>query len=60
MSLTGFLFGNVDEEGHLSDNELDDELRNTLGGEDANSYLSGILLGSALFSDGAAKRGGED
>ncbi|KAJ2583257.1 hypothetical protein GGH95_001096 [Coemansia sp. RSA 1836] len=59
MSLTGFLFGNVDEEGHLSDNELDDELRNTLGGEDANSYLSGIL-GSALFSDGAAKQGGED
>ncbi|KAJ1662604.1 hypothetical protein GGF38_003309, partial [Coemansia sp. RSA 25] len=45
--------------GHLSDNELDDELRNTLGGEDANSYLSGIL-GSALFSDGAAKQGGED
>ncbi|KAJ2742241.1 hypothetical protein GGI20_004621 [Coemansia sp. BCRC 34301] len=59
MSLTGFLFGNVDEEGHLSDNELDDELRNTLGGEDANSYLSGIL-GSALFSEGAAKRGDDD
>ncbi|KAJ2877644.1 hypothetical protein IWW38_006526, partial [Coemansia aciculifera] len=59
MSLTGFLFGNVDEEGHLSDNELDDELRNTLGGEDANNYLSGIL-GSALFSDGVSKRGNDD
>ncbi|KAJ2005233.1 hypothetical protein GGI04_002322 [Coemansia thaxteri] len=55
MSLTGFLFGNVDEEGHLSDNELDDELRNTLGGEDTNDYLTGIL-GSALFSDGHAKQ----
>ncbi|KAJ2402396.1 hypothetical protein GGF41_007573, partial [Coemansia sp. RSA 2531] len=55
MSLTGFLFGNVDEEGHLSDNELDPELRNTLGGEEANEYLSGIL-GSALFSEGAPNK----
>ncbi|KAI9505260.1 hypothetical protein GGI25_002171 [Coemansia spiralis] len=50
MSLTGFIFGNVDEEGNLSDNELNDELRETLGGEEAGDYLSGIL-GSSLFSD---------
>ncbi|KAJ1952474.1 hypothetical protein GGI12_006236, partial [Dipsacomyces acuminosporus] len=55
MSLTGFLFGNVDEEGRLSDTELDDELRNTLGGEEANEYLTGIL-GSSLFSDTADKK----
>ncbi|KAJ2685403.1 hypothetical protein IWW39_004292 [Coemansia spiralis] len=59
MSLTGFLFGNVDEEGHLSDNELDSELRNTLGGEDTNEYLSGIL-GSALFSEGAPTKRDDD
>ncbi|KAJ2817270.1 hypothetical protein GGI24_005455, partial [Coemansia furcata] len=59
MSLTGFLFGNVDEEGHLSDNELDPELRNTLGGEEANEYLSGIL-GSALFSEGAPNKQDDD
>ncbi|KAJ2716973.1 hypothetical protein H4R23_005384, partial [Coemansia sp. Cherry 401B] len=50
MSLTGFLFGNVDEEGNLSDTELDNELRNTLG--DGGGYLSNVL-GSGIFSDSA-------
>ncbi|KAJ2805145.1 hypothetical protein H4R20_002208 [Coemansia guatemalensis] len=54
MSLTGFLFGNVDDEGNLSDNELDPELRNTLG--DSENYLSGIL-GSSLFSDSGDAKG---
>ncbi|KAJ2157128.1 hypothetical protein GGF46_004718 [Coemansia sp. RSA 552] len=53
MSLTGFLFGNVDEEGKLSDTELDPELRDTLGGGDS-SYLSNVL-GSSLFSDTSAE-----
>ncbi|KAI8320429.1 hypothetical protein GQ54DRAFT_298684 [Martensiomyces pterosporus] len=55
MSLTGFLFGNVDEEGRLSDSELDDELRNTLGGEEASEYLTGVL-GSSLFNDAPDKK----
>ncbi|KAJ1943193.1 hypothetical protein FBU59_002984, partial [Linderina macrospora] len=54
MSLTGFLFGNVDEDGKLSDTELDDELRDTLGGEGASNYLTGIL-GSSLFNDAPEK-----
>ncbi|KAJ1746642.1 hypothetical protein LPJ79_005767 [Coemansia sp. RSA 1821] len=54
MSYTGFLFGNVDEEGNLSDNELDNELRNTLG--EGENYLSGIL-GSNLFSETVDKKG---
>ncbi|KAJ2843070.1 hypothetical protein IWW36_005679, partial [Coemansia brasiliensis] len=56
MSLTGFLFGNVDEEGNLSDNELDNELRNTLG--EGENYLSGIL-GSTLFSENTDRKGKE-
>ncbi|KAJ2663335.1 hypothetical protein IWW48_001437 [Coemansia sp. RSA 1200] len=51
MSFTSFLFGNVDEEGKLSDSELSNELRETLGGEEAGDYLSGVL-GSTLFNDG--------
>ncbi|KAJ1729914.1 hypothetical protein LPJ61_003296 [Coemansia biformis] len=54
MSLAGFLFGNVDEEGNLSDTELDNELRNTLGDGERGSYLSSVL-GSSLFSDAADK-----
>ncbi|KAJ1954088.1 hypothetical protein EC988_002621, partial [Linderina pennispora] len=54
MSLTGFLFGNVDEDGKLSDTELDDELRDTLGGEGASNYLTGIL-GSSLFNEAPEK-----
>ncbi|KAJ1721418.1 hypothetical protein LPJ53_004048 [Coemansia erecta] len=52
MSLTGFLFGNVDEDGNISDDELANELRDTLGGGDdtGGDYLSGIL-GSSLFLD---------
>ncbi|KAJ2183692.1 hypothetical protein EV181_004757, partial [Coemansia sp. RSA 532] len=48
MSLTGFLFGNVDEDGNLSDTEMDTELRDTLG--ESGGYLSQVL-GSSLFSD---------
>ncbi|KAJ1667184.1 hypothetical protein EV178_001677 [Coemansia sp. RSA 1646] len=67
MSFTSFLFGNVDKEGKLSDSELNDELRDTLGGEDAGDYLSGVL-GSALFNDSSSgsdqqkkrKRGSEE
>ncbi|KAJ2718734.1 hypothetical protein GGI07_005618 [Coemansia sp. Benny D115] len=55
MSLTGFLFGNVDEEGNLSDNELANELRDTLGDDSSSGdYLSSIL-GSGLFSDSIEK-----
>ncbi|KAJ2764026.1 hypothetical protein IWQ57_005334, partial [Coemansia nantahalensis] len=54
MSLAGFLFGNVDEDGNLSDSELDSELRNTLGDGERGSYLSSVL-GSSLFSDAADK-----
>ncbi|KAJ2713543.1 hypothetical protein H4R19_002198, partial [Coemansia spiralis] len=56
MSLAGFLFGNVDEDGNLSDSELDSELRNTLGDGERGSYLSSVL-GSSLFSDATADRG---
>ncbi|KAJ2558113.1 hypothetical protein EV175_000958, partial [Coemansia sp. RSA 1933] len=68
MSFARFLFGNVDEEGKLSDSELNDELKETLGGEDADDYLSGVL-GGALFNDGTSgdqqqkkkrKRGAEE
>ncbi|KAJ1903994.1 hypothetical protein LPJ81_002758 [Coemansia sp. IMI 209127] len=68
MSFARFLFGNVDEEGKLSDSELNDELRETLGGEDAGDYLSGVL-GGALFNDSSSgdqqqkkkrKRGSEE
>ncbi|KAJ2874516.1 hypothetical protein FB639_004092, partial [Coemansia asiatica] len=55
MSLTGFLFGNVDEEGNLSDNELADELRDTLGGDDTSGDYLSSMLGSGLFSDSADK-----
>ncbi|KAJ2585424.1 hypothetical protein EV177_009950, partial [Coemansia sp. RSA 1804] len=58
MSFTSFLFGNVDEEGKLSDSELSNELRETLGGEEAGDYLSGVL-GSTLFNDGE-DNGGEN
>ncbi|KAJ2481732.1 hypothetical protein IWW56_001541 [Coemansia sp. RSA 2131] len=52
MSLTGFLFGNVDEEGNLSDTEMDTELRDTLG--EGGGYLSQVL-GSSLFTDTKSK-----
>ncbi|KAJ2226702.1 hypothetical protein H4R99_004645 [Coemansia sp. RSA 1722] len=55
MSLTGFLFGNVDEEGNLSDNELADELRDTLGGDDTGGGYLSSMLGSGLFSDSLDK-----
>ncbi|KAJ1813173.1 hypothetical protein LPJ56_003554, partial [Coemansia sp. RSA 2599] len=55
MSLTGFLFGNVDEEGNLSDNELADELRDTLGGDDTSGNYLSSMLGSSLFADSADK-----
>ncbi|KAJ2496811.1 hypothetical protein GGH96_005562 [Coemansia sp. RSA 1972] len=48
MSLTGFLFGNVDEDGNLSDTEMTAELRDTLG--ESGGYLSRVL-GSSLFTD---------
>ncbi|KAI9204546.1 uncharacterized protein BJ171DRAFT_97528 [Polychytrium aggregatum] len=43
MSLSGFLFGNVDENGRIDDEQLDDELKRTLAG---NVFLGEHLEGA--------------
>lgn len=55
-SLTGFLFGNVDEDGNISDEEMREALGGGGGGSSkgeasGNGYLSNILGGSQLFTD---------